>query len=542
MKQNIIEVAVSAAPETPTDTLQGGKMYEHNATALCFVLEEELVSPEYRYYAEFVTVSGVARTAYITPDNARKITVALPAEITSQMTALCVLNIVKIAENGKTEQLIKAKTVRLYFSSLENTDKLIDENYAFSVNQLLEAIQKNTFKGDKGDKGDAYTLTDGDCTEIAAKIQEDLYGLPLQMTFKARGETTLGGAQKNANVTALVISPESFSAEGVPDVKVTVGENVIAWLLFPEKYTAFPPPEANYSNLELTLKPNTAYAFSKLSDTMAKSAYSAMIVNGTSMYFCHKNFEASNRKYFEFTTDESGSVTLHSTVVSNSETAFATVLNSDWLGISVTELANSVTLQQHFDTPLYFVSPSFADSFDFISGVLTRRTAKAVLQKVNLSAETPIAVSDGGKTAYRYVFTMPNGSKPRISGVYTGCCAAYAVMDTDVTDDAAYAKYMNATGEREGIYFGAADGTVCVLSESAPAVFSEQLSVTPLEIIYAVAEFVEQLPAVGAVMPPHTNAVSISPRTVRAELTCKADISAAMSNLQARLIDLENKL
>lgn len=541
MTQKIFSVEVPKPGEQAEETVQAGNMFEHNATQLQFNLDEVYLQGDYRFYAEFVTVKGVARTAYLSPVNG-VITVSLPLEITAQMTAMCVLNVVQISADGKTEQLIKAKKVRLYFSDLENTDRLIDENHAFSVNQLLEAIQKNTFKGDKGDKGDAYILTDGDRTEIAEQIQEDLYGLPLCMTFTARGDTTLRGAQENGDVSALTVSPESFSADGVPDIKVTVGENAIKWLLSPEKYAAFPPPESNYSNLELTLKPNTAYAFSKLNDTMAKGAYSAIVANGTTIYFCHKNSEASNRKYFEFTTDASGSVTLRSTVVSSSESIYATVLESDWLGISVTELANSVILQRHFDTPLYFVSPSFADSFDFISGILTRRTAKTVLQKVNLSAETPIAVSDGGKTAYRYVFTLPSGSKPRISGVYTGRCAAYAVMDTDVTDNAAYAKYVTATGEREGIYFGSADGTVCVLSESAPAAFSEQLSVTPLEIVYAVAESVEQLPAAGVVMPPHTNAVSISPRTVRAELTCKADISAAMSNLQARLTDLENKL
>lgn len=160
MKQNILQVAVTAALDTPEETLSAGKMYEHNATAICFTLEESLVLPEYRYYAEFVTASGTARTAYLTLDAHNQITVDLPMEVTAQMTALCVFNIVQIAENGKTEQVIKAKTVRLYFSSLENTDRLIDENHAFSVNQLLEAIHAGVFRGEqgiqgeKGDKGD----------------------------------------------------------------------------------------------------------------------------------------------------------------------------------------------------------------------------------------------------------------------------------------------------------------------------------------------------------------------------------------------------
>ena len=203
MKQNLLQIAVTAAPDTAEDTLSAGKMYEHNATALVFILDESLILPEYRYYAEFVTVSGTARTAYLTPDENRQITVDLPVEITSQMTALCVFNIVQIAENGKTEQVIKAKTVTLYFSALANTDLLIDANHAFSVNQLLEAIRLGTFKGEKGDTGDAYVLTDTDRTDIAAKMQAELYGLPLEMTFELRGEASLGGAKRSRKVWRL---------------------------------------------------------------------------------------------------------------------------------------------------------------------------------------------------------------------------------------------------------------------------------------------------------------------------------------------------
>lgn len=153
MNQKIIEIKV-----TPDSTLQqeakAGVMYEHNATAICFSIDDVFLQPDYRYYLEFVTVSGVSRTAYLTPEAGGRLQVSLPLEVTSQMTALCVLNIVQIAENGKTEQLVRACRVRLYFSSLENTDKQIDADHAFSVNTLLEAIEKGTFKGDKGDRGE----------------------------------------------------------------------------------------------------------------------------------------------------------------------------------------------------------------------------------------------------------------------------------------------------------------------------------------------------------------------------------------------------
>lgn len=542
MKQNLLQIAVTAAPDTAEDTLSAGKMYEHNATALVFTLEESLVLPEYRYYAEFVTVSGTARTAYFTPDENRQITVDLPVEITSQMTALCVFNIVQIAENGKTEQVIKAKTVRLYFSALENTDRLIDENHAFSVNQLLEAIRQNTFKGEKGDKGDAYVLTDTDRTEIAAKMQEDLYGLPLQMTFEMRGESSLGGAKQSAAVTELTVTVENCSVTGVSDVKVTVGQNEIAWLLSAEKYTVFPPAESNYTNLSLSLKPNTTYVLSRLNDSLTKHCYSAVVIDGASLYFCHRAAPGSNRKYLEFTTGADGTASLRTTYVYQSAQAFQNVLETDWQGLTVTELANSVTLQQHFGTPLYAVSAVCADSFDFVSGTLTRRTAKASLDGSCLSSETPLCVTDGEKTAYRYLFSLPADSISRICGAANGFCAQYPVMAYDVATDVAYKEYVAENGVTEGIYFGLSDGTVCVLSETAPADFSAQVTETPIEIVYATAARTEALPATEVVLPEGAFTAYVSPQMVCARLSCKADISAAMCDLQARLTAIENKL
>ena len=170
MKQNIVEIQVpEGLSEAPQETA-GGVMYEHNATALRFLLDPVYISPEYRYYLEFVTVNGVNRTDYLTPDEENAIEFSIPADITSQMTALCCLNIVAVNEAGKTEQLIKSKSVNLYFSVFENTEKKLAADYAFSVNALLEAIKNGTFKGDKGDKGDSYILSEGDKTDIADTV------------------------------------------------------------------------------------------------------------------------------------------------------------------------------------------------------------------------------------------------------------------------------------------------------------------------------------------------------------------------------------
>lgn len=128
MKQNMIELAVSAAPDTPTESLKAGRMYEHNATALCFVLEEALVSTEYRYYVHFSTASGETDTAYLKPDKDRKITVSLSSQITSNMTAICELNIVKVDADSSPAQIIKPKTVRLYFALAESDTQFLGED------------------------------------------------------------------------------------------------------------------------------------------------------------------------------------------------------------------------------------------------------------------------------------------------------------------------------------------------------------------------------------------------------------------------------
>lgn len=175
MKQNIVEIQVPAGLSEAPEEARGGVMYEHNATALRFLLDPVYVSPEYRYYLEFVTVNGVNRTDYLTLDEENAIEFSIPADITSQMTALCCLNIVSVNDAGKTEQLIKSKSVNLYFSVFENTEKKLAADYAFSVNALLEAIKYGTFKGEKGDKGEQGEKGDkGDKGDPGVAVDESV--------------------------------------------------------------------------------------------------------------------------------------------------------------------------------------------------------------------------------------------------------------------------------------------------------------------------------------------------------------------------------
>lgn len=211
MKQNVIEIAVS--PESAAEQeAQAGVMYEHNATAVRFVIDEAYVQSGYRYYVEFVTVNGVSRTAYLNPE-AGKLEVSLPLEVTSQMTALCILNIVQIAENGKTELLVKASRVRLYFSVLENTDKQIDADHAFSVNTLLEAIEKGTFKGDKGDRGERGPKGDkGDKGDPGVPVDAKVTETSPNPVSSAGLYSFVGGRTERL-IAELTVGPEGYPGE-----------------------------------------------------------------------------------------------------------------------------------------------------------------------------------------------------------------------------------------------------------------------------------------------------------------------------------------
>lgn len=546
MKQNILQVAVTAAPEVQTDTLQAGKMYEHNATALVFTLEESLILPEYRYYAEFVTVSGTARTEYLTPNENNQITVDLPVEVTSQMTALCVFNIVQIAENGKTEQVIKAKTVRLYFSALENTDRLIDENHTFSVNQLLEAIRQNTFKGEKGDKGDAYILTDADRTEIAAKINEDFYGLPLFHRVSGSTRMTLVGAGTGGEMRSLTVRPRGGAA--VSAVKLTFGENLLEPFLDSSRYNTFGEAQKNYVTIQLQLKPNTEYVLSKLYAGVSKRATSFLEYGSTSVLFCHPTNDINNLTEICFTTDESGIASIRSTGIYLSQARYAEILSYDWAGLTLMETARSLLCSQTFSAPLYGISESVADYFDFVDGKTHRYTAAMSLTESAVAGVEPSVVQIGARTVYAYTLPLPQG-KAKKSGETVGYCSVAPTLQSPISANADE-QTLPQNGETVvGVYFGTDKQTVIVYAEAAPEAFAaylQQLSLenTPFTVIYclAVPQEEETAQPKTLVFPYASCVLHIADDAVTAQVWYAADISCEMQDLEARIKALENRI
>ena len=545
MKQNLLQIAVTAAPDTAEDTLSAGKMYEHNATALVFILDESLILPEYRYYAEFVTVSGTARTEYLTPDAQNQITVDLPVEVTSQMTALCVFSIVQIGDNGKTEQVIKAKTVRLYFSALENTDRLIDENHAFSVNQLLEAIQQNTFKGDKGDQGDSYVLTSADKAEIAETVNRSYFGLPMYKTVRGTGVFPLPGAADAAAVRSVTVRP-CAGGEVLSDVYLCFGENLLSPILDSSKYYVFPRQEA-YGRISFTLKPNTAYVLAKRNDTLSKKCSSYVKSGNKTQYFCHTSTKDLNVQQLEFTTDATGTVELGSTGVGISQSNYQTILENEWEGIFLGEKSTSAVLRASFDTPLYTVSADYADCFDFCSGETVRNTVCLSLSADMLDTASVLTLTDGTHTVYRHRILLPTTSQKAIA-VTDGFCASYAVTETFITGNAAYKAYVTDTGNTECVFFGTADNSIYVYSEKTQAEFAEMLTEAEtagasLTVLYGLAKADTQTGmAVALPADLRLDTVQICPTNAAAYISYSANITGVFADLEARMQALENRI
>lgn len=154
MNQKIISIEITPNSDSVL-TENGGVMWEHNATALKFIIDPELVG-DYRYYIEYRSLMGTrVRTEYLelnAEDNT--VTYNIPVSMSSLKAVEGYFNVVSIDEDGNTVQVIKPKKFQMTFDYSPDTDNSLCKVNDFSINSLLEAIRLGTFKGDKGDKGD----------------------------------------------------------------------------------------------------------------------------------------------------------------------------------------------------------------------------------------------------------------------------------------------------------------------------------------------------------------------------------------------------
>lgn len=540
MQQNIVTIEVPASLSEPAQDLTVGNMYEHNATALEFVLDASLVSADYKYYLEFVTLGGVSRTEYLTPDEAGKILFSVPQAVTAQMTALCVLNIVQVSEDGVTEQLIKAQTVRLHFSPLENTEKRLCADYEFTINSLLTAIENDTFKGDKGDKGDAYILTDADKTEIASQVDEAFYGLPMQKRMTVQGEAALPTAADSGAVQSLCVSPAADTLDGIADTQIAVGENLIAWLLDSAQYKAFSNVQGSYAGARITLTPGKQYVLTRLQTGISQNVYAYLKVGSTNFWFCHKSESLNSKGQLTFTAPADGVCELVATFVFNSAQNYKTVLETDWQGLGIYKVDAVLLQKKSFSEPLRAVG-GFADSYDFASGATTRRTQAVTLSADMLSGDAPTVLQSGENTAYRYSLTLPAELPARHMQGTAVLCSDLPAMPSDVTTAAEYEAYMASTGNAEGVFLDASNRLTLLSAQPAEQIESWLSAQAPV-LLYETADRVTAGEAQQLSLPQPTRQIQVSPPALCAEVAYAADISAVAADFEERLAALENIL
>ena len=151
MENKIISIDITSDTQGEIKE-NAGVMWEHNATTLKLNIAPECVG-DYKHYIEYSSITGKkVRTEYLTLDTeTNTILYDIPVVMTSQGSVECYFNIITVDEDGNTVQVVKPRKFCLSFDYSPDTDNSIAEAHNFSINTLLEAIEKGTFKGDKGE-------------------------------------------------------------------------------------------------------------------------------------------------------------------------------------------------------------------------------------------------------------------------------------------------------------------------------------------------------------------------------------------------------
>ncbi len=548
MNEKIIELEVK--PGSPDETVEaaGGTMFEHNATALSFCLSPEYCLPEYKYYLEFVTVHGILRTAYLLPNETHKIIFSIPQEVTSQMTALAVLNIVAFDVAGKTKQLIKSQTVRLYFCNLENADKTLCENYAFSVNQLLEAIQKGTFKGEKGEQGPmgkTYTLLPTDKQEIADLVNKEHFGLPLYVKNTGTGQFLLPKITPVSSIRSLLISP------AVPDhpvtlAKIVLGKNYLDAILIPEAHVLL-RPNGGGADLNLGRLPEETYRVTTLQQKAGSVTTFLEYKNYRFKVSSHEEngwLDIAPESCFSIDSDDPCNLSLSRMLT---EEEFKEALTTVWDGLTLTEKDQSFVLRQAFPMSLYYLNEMYKDSFDFLSGKMVKNTATVVITPEMIPDQPFFTVTDGNQTIYGYMIRFPKNSPRKRVVPQIGYCNMLTVVPTWLRHDEDLIRAVENGEPIEGICIGTKAPYVMLHSKKTAAevkaMVQELSKIQPLEVVYPTSPHEE------IIAPPQTvqllqniEDINVSPHFVEAEIEYAADISEKTSELESRIAELENRM
>lgn len=545
MKQNIIRIEVAPTlPDSPT-AADGGTMFEHNASALCFSLDAAYIAPDYRYYLEFITVKGIMRTEYLMPNEQREILFALPLEITSQMAAKACLNIVKMNTDGVTEQLIKAATVQLYFSPLQNTEKQLDANYAFSVNALLEAIKNGTFKGDN------YILTQEDKNDIIKGITKNHFGLPLYHRTMGSKKIALPYAAEEAIIGRLEVS-SNHPEKPLNEVKLCFGKNLLDAYICKEGYNRLTKEKPDIGTFLAYLKENRAYELTRLNKQNDRNLHSKLTYNNQEYWFCHPTDPSRNCDTVQILTQKAGRAEFWSDRIGASQSAYDAVLENEWQGLTLMDKGKTLTLRKTFTKPLYYLSEQNKDSYDLVSGERTVYIEQMTVKRSNVSPDPMYLFHLQSGDLYCYQIVIPEEGVGHAIDSTDGWCSHYPTMRAEwlPTSEEEMEAYIAKGNAAECAFFGDFDyASLYIFSRLAPADFlnfldAEEQKGTPIQFLY-VREYpitIQEGTKMEVQLPANSPDLYISPMTATADISYAANVTKKANDLESRISALENRM
>lgn len=496
-------ISIDITPDTLDENREenAGVMWEHNAVSIIFNIDPRFVG-NYRYYIEYRSFLGtLVRTAELTLNKKNNtITYAIPATMSSLMSVECFFNIVSVDGDGNTLQIIKPKRFCLDFDRAPDTDNTLAKINDFTINSLLEAIRNGAFKGEKGDKGDAYILTAEDRDDIALKINREIYGLPYIRAFEGSGKTLVigvvsNGAVKNLSLRAATSDfsnaseAEPVSYTSLSKIKLFIGKNEIEYLLTPDMYSEFVPnPEvydnSNYSVAQVTLKPNTNYALVRY-DKNINDTYAGLSHADKMNFFIHKTSAQNCRDYIEFTTDKSGIVYLVGHGF-NGHNSYAQFLRGCLYGLGIYELSKSEIISVELKNNMCSITDDNADTVELTSGRVIYYIEQFSVPS-NFSDDAVTSFASGNTTVYRY--KLPLTVTPDCRNDYDIVSTHYKQMNSFVDSDGDLSKLIASGGEHKGIYLDRENEDIYLYTDKDPYAFAEFVAVQqaagiPVTVLY----------------------------------------------------------
>ena len=550
MERKIISVDIS--PDTNDVIYEGkaGVMWEHNATEIVFNIDERYRG-DYKYYIEYRSILGTkVRTEYLMLDtSANTITYAVPVSMSSLRGVECYFNIVSVDGDGNTVQVIKPRKFYLEFDYSPDTDNYIAKVNDFSVNALLEAIKNGTFRGEKGDKGDPYTLTDSDCENIAKRITGDIYGLPYIREFKASGKFPLTAVLENGVVRELeaFAKPSDFSSVSeeaparlspVSKMKLVFGKNEIEYLLKPEMYTEFKiRPEIytkTYYVAQLNLKPNTKYACVRYSKKV--NACSSVIKYGESKtsFISHGGNAAMCKDYLEFTSDETGVAYLAATLVGSDEAKYSQILDGTFYGLGIYEYEKFALVTFEPENPFYSISEENGDTAELISGKISHNIVPFAVPS-SFDAEKISSYTSGDTVIYCY--ELPLTVTPDGGIDYDVVSTHYKTTVCAIESDSDLTALIESGESLCGVYFNRVTGNIYIRTEKNPDAFSSFVTAqnengTPVTVLYRMKYPIEtEREAVSLTINPQYENIVGLPESASYHMKVNGSISDALNTV-----------